>query len=123
MTTCCSMQCKKRWSCAKHCFNNVGTYPSEDYSTFGHGSISSEGCKVEYWCGELGNYKMFKPKAVDYTIISKPAYIKFDCPYCNEEVEIDFKEVVFNTDYWGDGAWVNCPECGEEVELNNYEYD
>lgn len=61
MTTCCSLQCEKRHNCAKHCFNKVGTYPSEDYSTFGHGSISNEDCIVEYWCGELGNYKMFEP--------------------------------------------------------------
>lgn len=61
MTTCCSLQCEKKHDCAKHCFNNVGTYPSEDYFTFGHGSISSEGCVVEHWCGELGDYKMFEP--------------------------------------------------------------
>lgn len=123
MTTCCSMQCEKRWNCAKHCFNNVGTYSSEDYFTLGSGSISSDGCKVTHWCGELGNYKMFKPKAIDYTIISKPSYIRFECPHCEEEVEVGFKEVDFKTDYWGDGAWVNCPECGREVELDNYEYD
>lgn len=123
MTSCCSIQCKKRWDCAKHCFNNIGAYPSEDYFTFGSGSISSDGCKVEYWCGELGDYKMFKPKAVDYTIVSKPSYIQFECPHCKKEIEIPFNEVFFNTDYWGDGGWTFCSECGEEVELDNYDYD
>ena len=68
MTTCCSLKCEKRFDCAKHCFNKVGTYPSEDYYSFGHGSISNEDCTVEYWCGELGNYKMFEPieKKTDY---------------------------------------------------------
>jgi len=61
MTTCCSLQCEKRHDCAKHCFNNVGNYPSEDYFTFGHGSISIKGCVVEHWCGEFGDYKMFEP--------------------------------------------------------------
>lgn len=61
MTTCCSSQCEKRHDCVKHCFNNIGTYPSEDYFTFGYGSISSKGCTSEYWCGELGDYKMFEP--------------------------------------------------------------
>lgn len=61
MTTCCSLKCKKRYDCAKHCFNKVGTYPSEDYSTFGSGTITPDICTVNYWCGELGNYKMFEP--------------------------------------------------------------
>lgn len=61
MTTCCSEKCDKRFDCAKHCFNKVGTYPSEDYSTFGSGTITPDICTVNYWCGSLGNYKMFEP--------------------------------------------------------------
>lgn len=53
---------------------------------------------------------------VNYTIISRPSYIIFKCPFCHEEVEV-------NTDYWGDGAWCGCPECGKEVEFDDYEYD
>lgn len=60
---------------------------------------------------------------IDYTIISKPDYIIFECPHCKEDVEVGFSEVDFNTDYWGDGAVCNCPKCGEEVELDGYEYD
>jgi hypothetical protein len=33
----------------------------ESYYTFGSGSISSEGCKVTYWCGPLGDWGMFTP--------------------------------------------------------------
>ena len=60
---------------------------------------------------------------VNYTIISEPSYITFECPFCHEEVEVNFEEVDFNTDYWGDGAWCDCPKCGEKVELDDYEYD
>mgnify|MGYP005952813765 CR=1 FL=1 len=61
---------------------------------------------------------------VDYTILSKPSSIKFDCPHCGEEdIEVNFSEVDFNTDYWGDGAVVTCPHCEKEVELGDYEYD
>lgn len=60
---------------------------------------------------------------VNYTIISRPSYITFECPFCHGEVEVNFDEVDFNTDYWGDGACCDCPECGEEVELDDYEYD
>ena len=55
--------------------------------------------------------------------MSRPSYITFECPFCHEEVEVNFEEVDFNTYYWGDGAWCDCPECGEEVELDDYEYD
>ena len=61
--------------------------------------------------------------SVDYTIISKPAYIQFKCPYCYEDVEIAFENVDYKTDYWGESAWVDCPYCEKEVELDNYEYD
>lgn len=62
--------------------------------------------------------------STNYTIISAPKYIRFDCPNCHEEdVEVDFDDVDFNTDYWGDGAWTHCPECGSDVKLGDYEYD
>lgn len=61
---------------------------------------------------------------IDYTIVSKPDYITFDCPHCKEEdIHVDFSDVDFKTDYWGDGAFVDCPNCGKEVELDNYDYD
>jgi endogenous inhibitor of DNA gyrase (YacG/DUF329 family) len=60
---------------------------------------------------------------VYYTIVSKPDYIYFECPHCKEEVEVNFSEVNFNSNYWGDGAWVECPMCNKEVELGDYDYD
>ena len=41
---------------------------------------------------------------VNHTIISRPSYITFKCPFCHEKVEVNFEEVDFNTNYWGDGA-------------------
>lgn len=60
---------------------------------------------------------------VDYTIVSKPSKILFECPHCREYVDVDFEDVDYKTDYWGDGAWCTCPECDKEVELGDYEYD
>ena len=37
---------------------------------------------------------------VNYTIISRPSYITFECPFCHEEVEVNFEEFDFKTDYW-----------------------
>lgn len=51
---------------------------------------------------------------IDYTIVSKPAFINFICPLS----DVDFK-----TDYWSDGAHCNCPLCDKEVELGYYDYD
>lgn len=62
-------------------------------------------------------------KTTDYIIVSKPSYIVFECPYCKSRVKVPFAEVDYNTDYWGDGAWVDCPECCNEVELGDWEYD
>lgn len=60
---------------------------------------------------------------VNYIIISKPDYIQCECPHCKEDIEVDFSEVDFRTDYWGDGAVVTCPKCDEDVDLDDYEYD
>ena len=60
---------------------------------------------------------------VDYTILSMPAFVSFECPHCHEDVEVSFEEVDYETGYWEDGGFVNCPECGEEVALGDFEYD
>ena len=61
-TFCCSSTCKKRFECAIHYLNSEGVCIVEDYSNYGSGVISTKECKVEYWCGELGDYKMFESK-------------------------------------------------------------
>lgn len=60
-TFCCSMNCKKRFECARADINNKGTHYVEDYSSFGTGTYSDNGCEIEHWCGENGDYKMFEP--------------------------------------------------------------
>lgn len=59
----------------------------------------------------------------DYVIISKPDYIVLECPYCRDEIQVDFEDVGFITDYWDDGGWCDCPNCGKEIELGDYDYD
>lgn len=60
-TLCCSDKCEKRFKCARADINNVGVYCVENFYSFGSGTFDSNGCQIEYWCGELGNYKMFEP--------------------------------------------------------------
>ena len=60
MTCCCSETCERRNECARHSVNNAGVHYIEDFSSFGSGSLSNNGCEIEYWCGKLGDYKMFE---------------------------------------------------------------
>ena len=60
-TLCCSLTCEKRFECAKADINNEGTHCVEDYSHFGTGTFTDNGCEIEHWCGKLGDYKMFEP--------------------------------------------------------------
>ena len=62
-------------------------------------------------------------KRTDFTIISAPVKITFDCPHCCLPVEISCKNL-YVPEYWGDD-WgeVECPECGKMVELGDYDYD
>lgn len=61
MTLCCSTTCKKRFECAQSTINNVGTHYVEDFSAFGSGTFTDNGCEIEHCCGSLGHYKLFKP--------------------------------------------------------------
>lgn len=60
-TLCCSNICEKRTECKKHSMNNEGIHYVEDFYYFGSGSIGVDGIKESWWCGKLGDYKMFEP--------------------------------------------------------------
>ncbi len=60
-TLCCSNSCEKRFECGRADINNVGMHYVEDYSSFGSGHFTDEGCIIESWCGKQGDYKMFEP--------------------------------------------------------------
>ena len=61
--------------------------------------------------------------SVNFTIISEPIRIDFNCPYCKEEVQIEWDNLN-PPDYWGD-KWekVECSWCNKLIELGDYEYD
>lgn len=78
-TVCCS-DCERKFECAKHAINNNGVHFSEDYYNYGSYAYSDNGFEIKYWCGNLGNYKMFEQ------IIHKwnELYDKIPLIYANE---------------------------------------
>ena len=60
---------------------------------------------------------------IDFTIISTPVKIIFDCPHCGCEAEVPW-QLVDVPEYWGDD-WgkVECSICGKIVQLGDYNYD
>ena len=60
-TTCCSDKCERRFECAKHDTNNEGISVCENFYSFGTGTMTEDGCEIDHWCGELGNWRMFEP--------------------------------------------------------------
>lgn len=61
---CCSSICEIRHKCANYTGNprEAGYIENvEDYYWYGSGSISSEGCTENWWCGPHGNWGMFTP--------------------------------------------------------------
>ena len=77
---CCSTKCEKQSECGLHCYNSFGTHQVEDFSSYGSGSISSEGITENWWCGSLGNYKMFTPIK-----LSKEEFTTLHCNACGAQ--------------------------------------
>lgn len=63
----------------------------------------------------------------DIQVISEPTFVKFDCPHCEAEVEMDFGDFrsFMITDYPGDwkGEKLECPHCEKEIEVDDVEWD
>ena len=66
-------------------------------------------------------------KKVGVTVVQIPKYVKYECPYCGREIEVDYDD--FNddrmSDYWPEweGDTVICDECGSEFAIGNVEVD
>lgn len=75
---CCSNNCKRLKECGLHYSNNFdGMHQIEDFSRCGSGCISTEGIKENWWCGELGDYKMFRPIK-----LTREEFVKLHCSVC-----------------------------------------
>lgn len=62
-------------------------------------------------------------KPTDFHIDVKPVSITFQCPHCEAEVTVPWRELDVPA-YWGDDwGYIECPECEKEVRLGDYDYD
>ena len=77
---CCSSDCKKKSECGAHCSNNLGTHQVEDFSCYGSAVISAEGVTEDWWCGEYGDYKMFRPLR-----LTEDEFIALHCSLCGSQ--------------------------------------
>lgn len=66
-------------------------------------------------------------KKVDITVVRTPQYVRYECPHCGEEVEVDCDDFDDDriSDYWPEweGDTVICNECGEKFEIGSVEVD
>lgn len=65
--------------------------------------------------------------SVDITIVRTPRYVTFDCPYCDEEIEMDYDEFTDfmmedNPSEWEYEPFF-CPKCYEELEVGDIDWD
>ena len=59
----------------------------------------------------------------DFTILSKPVAISFECPFCESEVEIPWNKIEVPDSWCDDWGDIECPSCGKMVSLGEWTYD
>lgn len=67
-------------------------------------------------------------KDVDIVILQKPISVTFSCPYCGNDIVIDYKEFerITGNDLCGllyDSTCFNCPNCNGDLETDGVELD
>lgn len=92
---------------------------------------------VGRWCNEVemdGEEVLYKTRMavvgmlddeekVDFTILSKPDKIAFECPHCMLDATIQWGDLDVPGSWSDDWGFVECPHCGERVWLGEHEYD
>ena len=64
---------------------------------------------------------------VEVTVVQVPKYVEYECPYCGNEIEIDYDEFKDERmcDFWTEweGDTVICNECGADFTIGSVEVD
>ena len=62
---------------------------------------------------------------IEIRVIQKPSHVVFNCPACECDNEIEYKEFtdLMGLDYPGDWAEVECVKCGVTLKIDNVNWD
>lgn len=62
---------------------------------------------------------------VDFTIVKLPHHISLNCPFCGEDIQIDWDDVPSTYEDWNaiKGKYVECPECKNDIKLGDFDVD
>lgn len=62
---------------------------------------------------------------VDITVIKEPVEVKFECPHCEEEIEIKYEDFCSDVGEVCDWQYseFECPECNKTVEIGYIDWD
>ena len=63
-------------------------------------------------------------KGTQVIIIQTPAKARFECPYCEEEINMSYTDFESQqlSSYFGDWDNVECPECGKSIEIDDVDW-
>lgn len=64
-------------------------------------------------------------KQVEIIVVQQPTDVCFECPECEEEVEIDYRK--FCSDVGEPCDWnyatIECPECNKKIEIDSVDWN
>lgn len=64
---------------------------------------------------------MIRRLETDLQVICEPSYIKMQCPYCHEDIEVNYDEFArsMSSPWWIDweGESISCGRCDEMFEI------
>lgn len=65
-------------------------------------------------------------KETSISIIQVPTDVRFECPHCLDDIEMDYDEferiVGCSVQDWN-YSFFCCPECGEDIMIDSVEWD
>jgi len=62
---------------------------------------------------------------VDVTIVQTPIKVSFECPHCEEDINVDYIEIIAllgePIDWMHE--WIECPECNLMCKIDDVDWD
>lgn len=49
----------------------------------------------------------------------RPKWVRYECPYCGYEEELDYNKSIFSQELWEDITEVHCFNCHRDFEIDS----